>query len=367
MQRHHRKSKHNGIAAAILLGGLAFSPWANAGYTVMHDDLYPTAMVEARQAQTQSANFAMKTEYAIPFLKNRLTPTKEGQQQLADLALNVGTNATIEITGYSDAQPYMEGRNEPDPQLRANNLRDYLVGKGVSPRQIVINVENRPSSKARRGIFPSEIHISYERSGYVSQKYAEYQARHQERLGNVGNYESPAALPNAELIRTINQAVSDGLMNPAVAAQIMASATAASYMPPQPSPQSQFNPQASSHSSNNMLKASWNESSVQQGNHQQVNPRQALLPMPSDWEILLDDGTLQNTINRWAALANWDVKWQDIPNIKNISYAKLSNKDFIGAADYVLNYVKLLANNSGIKISVTAYTNNVLIISKVVN
>lgn len=83
-----------------------------------------------------------------------------------------------------------------------------------------------------------------------------------------------------------------------------------------------------------------------------------------DWEILVTDGTLQNTIDRWAKSANWEVYWKDIPEIKNPGYVKLPDRDFLAAAEYVLSKAKDAAKTVGIELSITAYPNRVLVISK---
>lgn len=84
----------------------------------------------------------------------------------------------------------------------------------------------------------------------------------------------------------------------------------------------------------------------------------------TDWEILQTDGTLQNTLARWGEAANWRVHWNDVPEIKNPGYIKLPDRDFISAADYVLSKAKVAAKAAGIDVSIKAYSNRVLVISK---
>lgn len=82
------------------------------------------------------------------------------------------------------------------------------------------------------------------------------------------------------------------------------------------------------------------------------------------WEILESDVTLQNTLSRWGKAANWEVKWLDVPEIRNPGYVKLPDRDFLSAADYVLSKAKVAAQAAGIEIVIKAYPNHVLVISK---
>jgi len=84
-----------------------------------------------------------------------------------------------------------------------------------------------------------------------------------------------------------------------------------------------------------------------------------------DWEILESDGTLQKTLARWAQVANWDVRWEGVPDIHNRSYVKLPNLDFLDVAEYVFSNAKTAAKAAGIELEITAYPNRVLVISRV--
>ncbi len=83
-----------------------------------------------------------------------------------------------------------------------------------------------------------------------------------------------------------------------------------------------------------------------------------------DWEILATEGTLQTTIDRWAKLAYWRVVWKEVPDIRNPGYVKLTDRDFLSAADFVLGQAKAAAKAAGIDISITAHPNRVLVIAK---
>jgi hypothetical protein len=85
------------------------------------------------------------------------------------------------------------------------------------------------------------------------------------------------------------------------------------------------------------------------------------------WEILESDGTLQNTFERWSKAANWQVRWESVPEIKNMGYTKLPDKYFLEAAEYVLSQAKAAAKDAGIELAITAYPNRFLVISKEVS
>ena len=86
-------------------------------------------------------------------------------------------------------------------------------------------------------------------------------------------------------------------------------------------------------------------------------------PELTRWEILESDQTLQKTLARWGRASNWDVQFQNVPEIRNPGYVKLDDRDFLGAAEYVLGKAKTAARAADIDLSITAYTNRVLFIS----
>ena len=85
---------------------------------------------------------------------------------------------------------------------------------------------------------------------------------------------------------------------------------------------------------------------------------------PDTWEILEGDVTLQKTLERWGAIAGWQVQWEGVPEIRNPGYVKLPGRNFLSAADYVLSKAKLAARSAGIDLRAIAYPNKVLVISK---
>ncbi len=85
---------------------------------------------------------------------------------------------------------------------------------------------------------------------------------------------------------------------------------------------------------------------------------------PDTWEILEGDVTLQKTLERWGALAGWQVQWEGVPEIRNPGYVRLPGRNFLSAADYVLSKAKLATRSAGIDLRAIAYPNKVLVISK---
>lgn len=81
------------------------------------------------------------------------------------------------------------------------------------------------------------------------------------------------------------------------------------------------------------------------------------------WEILDQDMTLQKTLARWARVAQWDVQFKDVPEMRNPGYFKVNARDFLSAADWVLGQAKAAAFEANIDLSVTAFSNKVLVIT----
>lgn len=86
-------------------------------------------------------------------------------------------------------------------------------------------------------------------------------------------------------------------------------------------------------------------------------------PELTRWEILESDQTLQKTLARWGRVANWDVQFRDVPEMRNPGYVKVNGRDFLGAADWLLGQAKTAALEANFDLSITAYPNQVLVIS----
>lgn len=287
------------------------STHVHAAYTVMDDDLYPESHIQARMAP--------RTEQAktVPFARQRSILGPMGRASL-DAMLPLMQNANVRIVGRPDASIH-SGGGVTLADDRATSIRDYLVKQGVPITAIKIEVDNSPNPQQSGSIYPSDVYISaistmaVSRAAMVTpQPQAEYTPPVQ-ALANPVTSAAPAPDGvNAELIRYINNAVQTGQMSPMVALKLL----------------------------------------------------ENLTPQAPKWEILATDMTLQNTFARWGKLAGWEVKWQGIPEIKNPGYVLLPESDFLAAASTVLKQAIRAAKAAGIEMSVKAYPNRVLVISK---
>lgn len=309
-------TNHSMVKVKLLAVGaiLMISTHVHAAYTVMDDDLYPESHIQAR--------LAPRTEQAktVPFARQRSILGPMGRASL-DAMLPLMQNANVRIVGRPDASIH-SGGGVTLADNRATNIRDYLVKQGVPLAAIKIEVDNSPNPQQNGSTYPSDVYISTmvaTRAAMVTpQPQAEYTPPAQ-ALANPATCAAPAPDgANAELIRHINNAVQSGQMSPMVALKLL----------------------------------------------ENLAPK---APKAPKWEILATDMTLQNTFARWGKLAGWEVKWQDIPDIKNPGYVMLPESDFLAAASNVLKQATRAAKAAGIEMSAKAYPNRVLVISKVTN
>lgn len=298
------------VAGALIA---STSPIVHASYTVMDDDLYPTAYIQARETQLEQSN---KT---VPFARQRSALGPAGRAAL-DALIPMMRNASVRITGRPDATTQTTGAQSSLASDRAITAKNYLVSKGVNEAAIKIEADESPNPQPNGSVYPIDIHISHQAAPPAA-------FAHQ----NDG-YQPPSALPpshaaptpqttaaptdsnaSTELIRYINAAVKNGEMDSKVAIKLLAE----------------------------------------------------LAPQNPKWEILTTDGTLQNTFERWGKVANWEVKWLDIPDIKNPGHVvSLPDGEFLTTAGLVLKQAQRAAKEAGMELSVKAYPNRVLVISK---
>ena len=305
-----------GLIGAVMI---VLAPAAHASYTVMDDDLYPTSYIQARAAPLR--------QETIQFPRQRRALTKTAMASLDALLPSMG-NATIRIIGRPDATAQKTGPLSSLAGDRAITMRDYLVRKGISPASIKMETDESPNPQANGTMYPSEIHISaaapvradFAQYGYAPLAQDSYPNQSNAvTIAPVTNRSSGNPGPNAELIRFINASLERGEMSASVALQLLERLS-----PP---------------------------------------PPQTVASTPT-WEILAEDKTLQNTFARWGKSANWQVKWIDIPDIKNPGHVTLPPGDFLATANRVLTQAQRAAKAAGIDISITAYPNRVLVISK---
>lgn len=152
------KIRHSAIALAIF----ALSQTAQAGYTVMDDDLFPTNAIPASAAPrynpppTTYQNDRGET-YSVLFRKNIWGLSDEGKKTIMDLLPAMHGNQIL-ITGRPDANP-----NQPLAEQRSNWLRAWLIQQGIPPSQIETDTKNT-ANNAIGNQYPVEIRIIGNRS-----------------------------------------------------------------------------------------------------------------------------------------------------------------------------------------------------------
>ena len=347
--------KHHlaGLVGAVVV---VLTPAANASYTVMEDDLYPTSHIQARDAvQTR--------QETIQFPRQRAILTKTAIASL-DALLPSMSRAAIRIVGRPDATARNDGPLSELAAERAAAVRDYLMRKGIPYAAIKMEIDESPNPQRNGSLYPSEIYISTAsapRTDFTHYPPSQHAPQHQSVRHLPQQYEAPQAQApilqpnvaatraatnsgiatppaNPELIRFINASALNGQMSASVALQLL-ERLAPTLAPASPAPAPVTPPPTPP----------------------VLAPVQAQHPT---WEILADDETLQNTFSRWGKLANWDVRWIGIPDIKNPGHVALPAGDFLATANHVLSQAQRVAKVAGIDLSITAYPNRVLVISK---
>lgn len=231
-----RSLKHMFAAGSLILVASA----ASAGYTVIDDDLLPTAMIQSRMSQQQQS----QTHHVVPFSKGHSQLTLPARDTLNAL-LPLMRNASIRIVGRSDAQRYVRIASN-----RAKNIHEYLVRQGIPDSSIVVDIDNTPNPQTNGSIYPCDLYITRTNARAPSpypaaieffapapayapaQVIVPQQPQPQQRISSP----APAPLPSSytvarapapmhteqdQLMQYINQSVQSGQMEPAVALKLI--------------------------------------------------------------------------------------------------------------------------------------------------
>lgn len=134
------------FALSILLAALP----AHATYTIIDDDLMPTAAVEQPLPITHNT---------IEFAKNSVVLTSTGRSTLDSLIPQMG-GAAIRIIGRPDAMVRTSGATAQLSRNRANSIRDYLTRHGISANNMITEVDNSPNPQANGSFYPSDLYIT---------------------------------------------------------------------------------------------------------------------------------------------------------------------------------------------------------------
>ena len=361
------------IALSCLLLS-AISQSVQAEYVVMYEDLYPTTMMQAR---------AVAREQPRPTPANHSVQFARGRSQLGSTALRTlyqasrnTAGASIVVVGRPDIAD-RDGNMSTLASNRATAIRDYLIRRGVAAGSITIETEDAPNAERN-----SDVQISYQDNQPASPYlYAAYNARPAPAAAPIAApiaaYLPAKAIPpstgahkkaqaRAELLQLITKGIQSGEMRPTEAIELLRVASDLDFSnevtqvsPPSPV-QAISIPTAFVVPTAQPVQVAL----AKPVEIVQMAAPQIQAPNITKWEILESDITLEKTFARWSKLANWEVKWINMPEIKNQGYVDLPGRDFLSAADYVLSKAKVAAKSAGIDISVTAYPNNVLVISK---
>lgn len=97
--------------------------------------------------------------FMIPFAKMRSPLTSIGRVSLDKIVAQLD-GGLIKIVGRPDEIVYKQGKLGAIPQNRANNIRDYLVQKGVPPQSISISIDTAPNLLVD-SIYPSDVYLTH--------------------------------------------------------------------------------------------------------------------------------------------------------------------------------------------------------------
>lgn len=235
------QSKFFSVRHALIpiASALAFITNAHATYTVIDDDLYPTAALAARDRLTDSG---ATEKFKFTFNRGSSVVGPNARLYIDDLIPRIQAADQIRIIGRPDSAAATSNKQQRYLGMaRAAALRSYLIQSGISADVIKVELDTSGNPLASSGISPAEIVISTLRDPRPS-----FQARAQQERAIPRSYRylnqdaeprpAPAShasigaqapvtrsLSDERLIQYINQAVQTGQMHPAVAAQILRS------------------------------------------------------------------------------------------------------------------------------------------------
>lgn len=308
---------------------LTFLGNAQASYTVIDDDLLPTAIVDARHVSSKLE------QYDIPFAKNSYTLGTRGRR-VADQLITSLQGASIKIIGRPDAQPgakVLDADNTTPVSLasaRTNSLRQYLLRQGIPASSITTTADDSPNPQANGSIYPSQITVS--RPPSYDRTQLQPQPAQPAVVANSPALISPAPVVNKlvtpdrdQLIQFINQSVRSGAMEASVALTLMAhllneSPANNKALPPVPTPPSIAPQTAVQPKAPAPLPAP--PSVAPQIAVQPKAPAPAPAPVMASilvatptlarkpaW-VLSKTMTLRDNVNAWSKLAGWNpVRW----------------------------------------------------------
>ncbi|CAN7779782.1 TcpQ domain-containing protein [Cupriavidus necator] len=304
-------------SVAPIAGALALITNAHATYTVIDDDLYPTAMIQAR---SRSGTDWSADKFKVNFTKGSSSVGPLARPSVDDLIPRMQAASLIRIIGRPDSATATENKKQHSLGLaRASALRTYLIRAGIPSDIIQVELDATGNPLASNGISQADIFISNRPDPRASayQASAQIRAPQEPAIPHTYRYlnqeaEAPAArlitappaaaAPQAQasrnssderLIQYINQAVQTGQMLPSVAAQILRSLAEANTTTPQPVPAAAPAPQPAP--------APTYAASV---------PAKSIPPRVERW-VLDARLTLKENVDEWSKASGWrPTNWE---------------------------------------------------------
>lgn len=318
--------------ACAVIGTVALSTNANATYTVIEDDLYPTSAAVARDRLAESGT---TERFKIIFNRGSSAVGPNARLYIDDQIERLQAADEIRIIGRPDSATATNNKQQRSLGLaRASALRAYLVRSGIPASSIQVELDSSGNPMASSGVSPAEVVITTLRD---SRSFFADQARVQQERAIPRTYrylnQDPETRPtpaapvsvsvqaqqpsgrsssDASLIQYLNQAVQTGQMPPTVAAQILRSLAAEAGA----------------------------------GTSQQVQVQAAPAASYAATRWVLDAKlTLKDNIDQWAKSSNWRAIVWEASNL----YQVTATTTLDGAFPDVL---KKIADSTGLNICV---------------
>lgn len=149
-------------SVAPIAGVLALITNAHATYTVIDDDLYPTAAIEARDNRYYASSENLPSDkFKVGFIKGSSTVGPLARSFVDGLLPRMQSAARIRIVARTDSvAPTDSAKQESLAMARAIALRSYIARAGIPSSIVQIEVDTTGTPQAATGISPADIFIS---------------------------------------------------------------------------------------------------------------------------------------------------------------------------------------------------------------
>jgi hypothetical protein len=302
---------------------------AHAAYTVIDDDLMPTAPVEQATAPAH---------YIIPFYKEHSPLAHDGRTTLDTLIPQLRNATAIKIIGRPDARIYTQGKIANLASSRANNIRSYLTRAGVPYGIITIEVDNTPNPQANGNIYPCDLYIGATATTYnrapayapISIDITTPRAAPRQTTQPTSNASSD------QVVQFINRAVQSGQMAIEVALKLIRQLVESDNS----NPQTQV-------AMNAPQRAPQYAAYQQQYSAPQIAAPVSAPIRVTQW-VLVPEKTLKDNIIAWAATEGYTVEWQ-ATNPYQLSGTSYVSGELLDSIDKVTSSIDLVMSASNKK------------------